>query len=431
MKRKIALFIVFILTVIFLSGCVQPSVKQSKNQEGETKSHPPKVIATVKEAMSDICGCLPTDDQQIQVRQNHSEFETILTLEKTGEDKIKHLFFFTEKVEKLDREGVLFSSVTNKYIYDASEYNYEMIESTVNPTKAKEFSCTQSLERLGQFSEEGDFVDYKSGLRIFPLLYFMLTKTSIPAALPNQAVYMQDNPIFVTRDEKHPNLLLFSPVHSKRTGALQGVIGFPDNEITEYYEPMVFGKKTGYVKQVPSTEIGPLNKLIDVTRKTWGNELAEYTEPCKELLLLPPAKEEPPFFPYNGKVYPFSKEIDFVAGAEGVGLGLIENGILYPGDNKIQIPILLYCPKCQVEDVVMVQDQEELEFQPDRYNDLWKKWLGESWHMFLSEKIDFDEERFAKADLGNIKSSSPPFTDNKPTTIRVKINGEFVEFVNQ
>jgi hypothetical protein len=291
--------------------------------------------------------------------------------------------------------------------------------------------CQKALEERGQFSEQKGYADYKSGLRIFPLLDFIMTKHSLQAKHPEQSVFMKDNPIFVTGNDKYSNSLLFATIHSKRTGVLHGVIGFPDNEVTRYYEPMVFGSKQGFVPQVPATDLGPLNKSVVVNRKTWVNELAKYSAVCNDTLILPPTKTESPFFHYNGKIYPFSKEIDFVAGVEGVGFGLAENGNYYYDDEKkIQIPILFYCHECKIENIVMIQDSVELKFE-DKYNSEWQKWLGKDWHAFTSEKIDFDEKVFAKAEFSKIHSDLPPFISDDPTTIKVTINGEKVEYVNQ
>ncbi|MCP1311470.1 hypothetical protein [Paenibacillus tyrfis] len=291
-------------------------------------------------------------------------------------------------------------------------------------------ACQKALESRGQFSIQDGTVDYQAGVRIFPLLNFIMTKQSIPAKHPEQSVFMKDNPIFVTRNDKYANTLVFATIHSQRTGVLHGVNGFPDNEVTRYYEPMVFGEKTGFTPQVPVTDAGPLNKAVEVNRETWGNELGELTKPCNDSLILPPTKKATPFFKYNGKIYPYSKEIDFVAGVEGVGFGLAEYGNRYPEGKKIQIPILLYCPNCSIENVVMIQDGVELTFNKDQCNDDWQKWLGKEWHAFTSEEIDFDEEVFAKADFANIHSKLPPFISQNPSIIRVTINGEQVEFVN-
>ncbi|MEK3725424.1 hypothetical protein [Paenibacillus sp. FSL H8-0034] len=292
-------------------------------------------------------------------------------------------------------------------------------------------ACQKVLEDRGQFSEQKGTVDYKSGMRIFPLLNFLMTKNSIQASDPEQSVYMNDNPIFITRNDKYGDSLLFATIHSKRTGVLQGIKGFPDNKVNEYYEPMVLGRKTAYVKEVPSTKIGPQNKLIEVNRQTWMKELAEYTKPCDDALVLPPIQTKLPFFKNMNAIYPFSKEIDFVAGVEAVGYGLSDYGNYYPDTNKIQIPVLLYCPKCKVENVVMLQNNAKLEFTPDKYYSDWQEWLGQDWHLFTSEKIDFDKKLFQKADLANIRSSLPPFISDSPSTIQVTINGEKVIYVNQ
>lgn len=299
--------------------------------------------------------------------------------------------------------------------------------SSDNHKSLKKKTCQRALEDLGQFSEKEGRVDYESGFRIFPLLNFIMTKKSIPANHLEQTVFMKDNPIFVTRNDKHENSLVFATIHSQRTGVLQGVVGFPDNEVTRYYESMVFGEGT---PQVPATDIGPLNKSVDVNRETWGSELAEYTGVCKEPLILPPTKTERPFFDYNGAIFPFSKEIDFVAGAEGVGFGLLELGNRYPDGKKIQIPILVYSPKGKVENVVMIQDGIKLTFTEDENNRDWQKWLGKNWYAFTSEEIDFDENVFIKADFPNIHSDLPPFISENESTIQVTINGEKVEYVN-
>lgn len=292
--------------------------------------------------------------------------------------------------------------------------------------------CQKALETGGQFSELEGYVDYKSGFRIFPLLDFIMTKHSIQAQDLQQSVFMKDNPIFVTSNKKYGHSLLFATIHSKRTGVLQGVVGFPNNEVTSYYEPMVFGSEQGFTPQVPATDIGPLNKSVEVNRETWGNELVSYSNSCNEALNLPPTKTEMPFFDYNGKVYPFSKEVDFVAGTEGIGFGLSEFGnYYYPDERKIQIPILFYCPECKIENVVMIQENVELKFDVNKYNSDWQDWLGKDWHMFTSQKIDFDENLFAKADLSNIHSGLPPFISDKPSIIQVTINGEKVNYVNQ
>ncbi|WP_088829925.1 hypothetical protein [Paenibacillus tyrfis] len=303
-------------------------------------------------------------------------------------------------------------------------------KNTPEQASKKVIACQKALEDRGQFSIKDGTVDYQSGLRIFPLLNFIMTKQSVPANHTEQSVFMKDNPIFVTRNDKYANSLVFATIHSQRTGVLNGVVGFPDNEVTQYYEPMVFGEKTGFTPQVPVTDAGPLNKAVEVNRETWGNELGELTKPCNDALILPPTKKATPFFKYNGKIYPFSKEIDFVAGAEGVGFGLVEYGNRYPEGKKIQIPILLYCPNCSIENVVMIQDGVELTFKKDQYNDDWQKWLGKEWHAFTSEEIDFDENVFAEVDFASIHSKLPPFISQNPSTIQVTINGEQVEFVN-
>ncbi|QGQ98818.1 hypothetical protein EHS13_30040 [Paenibacillus psychroresistens] len=111
---------------------------------------------------------------------------------------------------------------------------------------------------------------------------------------------------------------------------------------------MVFGSESGFTPQVPATDIGPSNKSVDVNRETWETQLSEYSRECKESLILPATIKESPFFQYNNKIYPFSKENDFIAGVEGVGFGLDENGNYYfPEEKKIQIPILFYCPECK------------------------------------------------------------------------------------
>lgn len=301
-----------------------------------------------------------------------------------------------------------------------------------DPSAKNNVACLKALEELGQYSEREGKVDYQSGRRIFPLLQFIITKKSIPANSPEQSVFMNDNPIFVTRNDRYANSLVFSTIHSKRTGVLHGVTGFPDNAVTNYYEPMVFGSNFGYIPQVPSTNLRPQNNPVEVNRKTWANELKDYANICKDSLILPPTNNARPFFSYNGKIYPFSKEIDFVTGAEGVGFGLDEYGISYfNNENKIQIPILVYCPKGKVESVVMLQDGVELKFTEDKYNSDWQKWLGKDWHAFKSEKVDFDEKLFAKADFAGIHSKLPPFLSDNSLTVQLVINGEKVDYINQ
>lgn len=290
-------------------------------------------------------------------------------------------------------------------------------------------ACQVALGKMGQFSDQEGKVDYKSGERIFPLLSFIMTKHSITTTDSQQSVYMKDNPIFVTRNEKYPNTLLFAPIHSKRTGVLHGGVGFPENEVTKYYEPMVFVSEIDGKRVEPSTDIA--NKTVEVNRETWTNELAKYTEACNDSLILPPTKQAEPFFEYNGWTYPFSKEIDFVAGVDGVGLGLEEYGFHYPDEDKIQIPILIYSPQSTVDNVVMIQDGAELKFTRDKYNSDWQKFLGEDWHSFTSVEVDFDKEAFANADFDKIHSALPPFISDNPSTIQATINGEKVTFVNQ
>ncbi|KZE73676.1 hypothetical protein [Paenibacillus elgii] len=303
-------------------------------------------------------------------------------------------------------------------------------KNTPEPASKEIIACQKALENRGQFSIQDGTVDYQSGLRIFPLLHFIMTKQSVPANHPEQSVFMKDNPIFVTRNDKYANSLVFATIHSQRTGVLNGVVGFPDNEVTRYYEPMVFGENNGFTPQVPVTDADPLNKAVEVNRETWGNELGELTKPCNDSLILPPTKTNPSFFKNYQAIYPFSKEVDFVAGADGVGLGLKAYGQRYPDGNKIQIPILIYCPEGRVENVVMIQDGVELTFKKDQFYDDWQKWLGKEWHAFTSEEIDFDENVFADADFANMHSKLPPFISQNPSTIQVTINGEQVEFVN-
>jgi hypothetical protein len=462
MVKKYVLWIITAIVLILLAGCGEEELdpasppSSTANESGTLKAaapsadkpspspqspveqgHAPELLpaspakATVQEAMSAICGCQPDNDKLVEVKGNHAGFDTVTRLEKTGEDKLKGMYFFTERVDKVDKKGVVLSSVTNKYTYDAAKSTYVMTESENNSVEEPRLSCGQALEQLGQFSVADNLVDYKSGFRIFPLLHFILTKKSIPASMPDEAVFMEDNPIFVTRDEPNASSLLLAPIHSRRTGALHGVTGFPDNVVTKYYEPMVIGKENGNVKQVPSTDVGPLNKLVEVNRKTWMNDLAEYTEPCSDSLKLPPMNGKGPFFNFNGQVYPFSKEMDFAAGADGIGYGLKEHGVRYPAENQIQIPILLYCPDCKVESVTMVQNQTELKFTLDELNAKWREWLGDDWFLFLSEPIDFDEKVFSNAELEKMTSTVPPFINNRPSVIYAKINGKKVEYVNQ
>jgi hypothetical protein len=293
--------------------------------------------------------------------------------------------------------------------------------------------CQKELESLGKFSVQGNKADYESGRRIFPLLDFILTKKSTPANIPKQLVFMKDNPIFVTDTEKYTNTLVFAPIHSKRTGVLHAVTGYPDNIVTNYYEPMVFGKKNDFTPEIPSVYVDSLNKSIEVNRETWVNELSEYTKACRETLILPPTNTKRPFFHYNGKIYPFSKEIDFVTGVEGVGFGLEEDGIAYYGDdnNKITIPILIYSPQNKIENVVMIQDGVELKFHLDEhYSNEWQKWLGSDWHFLVSEKVDFNEDVFSKADFSQIQSNLPPFISDNSSIIQITINGEKVKYFN-
>ncbi len=293
-------------------------------------------------------------------------------------------------------------------------------------------SCEAALEFLGGFSDQEGGADYQSGERIFPLLHFILTKQAVPAVSPEQEVYMKDNPIFVTNNSKYEHLIAFATIHSKRTGALHGVVGYPDNEVINYYLPMVLDVTAENKEIIPSVEIGSSNEIIPVNRQTWSKELSSYTQSCNDELVLPPTQEntERVFLGYNGKLYPFSKEIDFVAGVEAVGFQLAEIGNSYPGENKIQIPILLYCPQCKIENVTMIQDGKKLKFKKDEYYKEWQQWLGKEWHAFTSEQIDFDEDKFKKADFDNILSALPPFISDNPSTIQATINGELVTFIN-
>ncbi|PUA39403.1 hypothetical protein C8Z91_08210 [Paenibacillus elgii] len=315
---------------------------------------------------------------------------------------------------------------------DAKEKDNKTNQSNnADSTDPKMLACQKELEERGQFSaSEGD-VDYESGFRIFPLLHFIMTKKSIEANKPEQTAYMKDNPIFVTNNDKYAPSLLFAIIHSKRTGVLHGVSAFPDNKVTKYYKSMVGSAKQGEFPQVPATDVGPTNKGVEINRKTWVNELAEYTEPCKDSLILPTTKTAPPFFNYSDYVYPFSKEIDFVAGAEGVGAGLEKSIQRYVDEKKIRIPILFYCPGCKVENVVMVQNNVELKFTEATTNSEWQKWLGSDWHMYISEKVDFDEKVFADAFFYRMRTHLPPFISEYPSTVQATINGEQVKYVNR
>ncbi|XOK59610.1 hypothetical protein ACJ7K1_24020 [Paenibacillus elgii] len=301
----------------------------------------------------------------------------------------------------------------------------------------KLLACQKVLEERGQFSVEDGTVDYESGFRIFPLLYFIMTKQSIPANQPEQSVFMKDNPIFVTRSDQHKSSLIIAPIHSKRTGTLLGVPRFYDNvnrfaenEVTQYYKPMVMAHSV-FLPQVPATEVGPLNKSIEVNRVTWGNELKQFSEVCKDSLLLPPTSQQKPLYPSDEFLDPFSKEIDFVSGAEGLGYDVYIHSIYrYNEEGKIRLPLLVYCPGCKVENVRMVQNKKELKFAEDTNSSQLKEWLGEGWNIFSSEKVEFDVDSFSKADHHKIKTSLPPFMSENPTTIRVTINGENVEYIN-
>ncbi|SCW29925.1 hypothetical protein SAMN04487970_10024 [Paenibacillus tianmuensis] len=311
-----------------------------------------------------------------------------------------------------------------------SKANQSISPDNVSSTNNKMLACQKELEERGQFSEYEGNVDYKSGPRIFPLLHFIMTKKSIEANEPEQTVYMKDNPIFVTSNKKYGNSLLFTIIHSKRTGVLHGVTDFPDNKVTKFYKSMVGDIKRGNI-QIPFTEVSPRNRAVEVNRKTWENELAKYMEPCKDSLILPPTKTAPPFFNYSDYVYPFSKEIDFVAGAEGVGAGLEQSIKRYVDEKKIRIPILFYCPGCKVENVVMVQNNVELKFTEAEKNSDWQKWLGSDWHMYISEKVDFDEKVFADAFFYGMRTHLPPFISEYPSTVQATINGEQVKYVNR
>ncbi|GIP56044.1 hypothetical protein [Paenibacillus vini] len=264
-----------------------------------------------------------------------------------------------------------------------------------------------------------------------PLLNFIMTKQSVPASQEEEQVFMKDNPIFVTDNREYANILVFAPIHSQRTGALHGVIGYPDNEIKNYYVSMVLGDEPDFTPQVPSTDIGPMNKLVEVNRETWGNELKEYTADCNDVLNLPPVHTDSPFFDYNGALYPFSKEIDFIGGVEGIGNGLVEYGIRFPGDSQIRIPILIYSPNGEISEVSMKQNNNFLTFEKDKYFEEWRGWLGREWYMFESDVIDFDKDLFTNADFEDISSVTLPFSSDEPTTIRLRINGGIVEFYNQ
>lgn len=290
--------------------------------------------------------------------------------------------------------------------------------------------CIRTLERLGQFSETEGYIDYESGFRIFPLLYFIMTKQSLPASKPGQEVFMQDNPIFVTQNSKDAHILIFAPIHSKRTGALNGTIGFPANPIMRYYKPMVLGDSPDYTAQAPSTDIGPLNKLEEVNRETWVNELKEYTSDCKDSLILPPTSTASPFFDYNGATYPFSEEIDFVGGVKGIGYGLIENGMYYPADNTIKIPLLIYSADAEIGSIRMKQNGKYLKFQEDEYNQYWQEWLGKEWRLLVSEELTFDHELFKRGELEQIHSDLPPFISDESTIIEVMVDDRVVEFIN-
>ncbi len=312
------------------------------------------------------------------------------------------------------------------------ENNTNSDTNTSNIAIQEIFNCQRELEALGKYSIENKQVDYKSGYRIFPLLNFILTKKPVPSNIPEQSVFMKDNPIFVTDNEKYTDTLVFATIHSKRTGILHGVIGYPENEVTNYYENMVFGtEQSNFIPEIPSVYIDSLNKLVEVNRETWVNELSEYNKACRGALVLPATNTKAPFFDYNGKVYPFSKEIDFISGAEGVGFGLSEYGNSYYDDNKIAIRILVYCPQNTIEDVVMIQDGVELKFHLDNeYNSRWQKWLGNDWRLFVSEKVDFNEDAFSKADFSQIHSTLPPFISDNPSIIQVTVNGEKVKYFN-
>ncbi len=291
-------------------------------------------------------------------------------------------------------------------------------------------ACIQAIHDRGFLLPEEGYVDYKGGFRIFPLLHFILTKESIPATRPGEDVYMLDNPVFVTEHENYADALVFAPVHSQRTGVIQGIPGMPQNEVTEYYTDILYGPVSHHL----ATDVGPTNKSVPVTRDTWGNELSEYTEPCEDVLALPPAQDEPPTFHTSGAMFPFTEEIDFIAGQSRVGYSLLQTGKGFRFENKkiaeIQIPILLYCPGCEVDSVEMVQDDATLHFQTSKYDYLWKEWLGDDWHAFTSEWVDFDEDLFMKAELDKIDSDTPPFISDSPSTIGVTMDGERVTFMN-
>ncbi|WP_166244101.1 hypothetical protein [Paenibacillus turpanensis] len=293
-------------------------------------------------------------------------------------------------------------------------------------------ACANELERLGQYTAEKGDADYRSGRRIFPLLHFILTKKSVDAKEAADYNFVLDNPIFVTKQEEYSNSLVFSTIHTIRTGILHGTAGFPMNSVTSFYEPMVLGEDYDYKEQVPGVQVTP-DRFVELNRESWISEFGDSSKACEDVLKLPPASTEYPWFDYNHAVYPFSKEIDFVAGVEGVGNGLHEfNRYPEADSSKIQIPLLLYCPNCsEVEEVAMLQEQKRLSFNKDPYYEKWQDWLGKEWHMYLSEPIDFDDDAAVKADFDKLYADLPPFVNEKSSFIEVTLKGDKVMFFNQ
>ncbi len=304
---------------------------------------------------------------------------------------------------------------------NASEANLADADADLN-------ACKAALEDMGHYSESNGKVDYKSEYRIFPLLQFIMTKKSIPASDPAQSVYMQDNPFFVTKNERYANSIMLATIHSKRSAVLFNEWGYTPNEVMDYYAPMRLGDNP----VLPATDKGPNNGFIEVNRKTWDHELATYTAPCQKVLNLPPTKTERPILENGQHMYPFLEEIDFVTGVQGIAAGLAEDQYLYdPEEKMMQIPILIYCPNCQIDKVVMVQDGAELKFEQHGQYENWQEWFGSEWHLFTSDKINIDLETLEEGDLSKIQSNFPPFNGDHPTRVQATIDGEIVEYFNK
>lgn len=305
--------------------------------------------------------------------------------------------------EVLKIDGVTYWKAYGKWMEDDFWHEGNRVE-----------TCEQVLAKLGSYTLEDGKVSYQTGRRIFPLLHFMMTKQSLPAHSEDRFVYMMDNPIFVTPNDEYSEAILFAPIHSKRTFVLFTYTDDYSNPIKQFYSDMPSSLYT-YID---------LEEAIDFTRDVWEEEFSTYAPLCEQELALPPRGTDTEWLdPITGTL-PFTLEMDFIAGVDGAGFTLIQNGTsYYPDQETIQLPLLLYCPNCHIDQIVMEHDGEKWSFGPDEFRDEWQDTLGEGWFSFESERIDLDyswieEDRLYEPSL------------IQPTQIVVTIDGEDVVFVN-